>query len=124
MNKYRAKENGQPGLGVMKIRNRCQRVVTAIGMDVAKRLQVIVLSGLLVLGASGLAQSSEWVPIIGAEPLPGDWDLDETAQPSLLEFEDEFDDEVEELEEPEDENGVDYDEETEVIPDEDDSDDS
>ena len=37
MNNYRAKENGQPGLGVMKIRNRCQSVVTAIGTDVAKR---------------------------------------------------------------------------------------
>jgi DNA topoisomerase-6 subunit B len=61
--------------------------------------------------------------VIGAEPLPGDWDLDEKAQPSLLAFDDEFEEEDEEPEEPEDDNGVDYDEETEAIPDEDDSDD-
>jgi hypothetical protein len=69
MNNYRAKENGQPGLGVMKIRNRCQSVVTAIGTDVAKRFQAIVLSGLFVLSTAALAQSSEWVPITGAETL-------------------------------------------------------
>jgi len=57
--------------------------------------------------------------VIGAEPLPGDWDLDETTQPSLMEFEDDIDDEADEPEEPDDENGVDYDEETEEIPDED-----
>lgn len=69
MNNYRAKENGQPGLGVMKIRNRCQSVVTAIGTDVAKRFQATVLSGLFVLSTAALAQSSEWVSITGAETL-------------------------------------------------------
>ena len=69
MNNYREKENGQPGLGVMKIRNRCQSVVTAIGTDVAERFQAIVLSGLIVLSTAALAQSSEWIPITGAETL-------------------------------------------------------
>ena len=35
----------------------------------AKRLKTILLSSLLVLIASGLAQSSEWIPITGAETL-------------------------------------------------------
>jgi hypothetical protein len=53
----------------MKIRNRCQSVVTAIGTHVAKRFQAIVLSGLFVLSTAALAQGSEWVPITGAETL-------------------------------------------------------
>lgn len=57
--------------------------------------------------------------VIGAEPLPGDWDLDGTGQYSLFSFGDAADeDEVEEIEEDDDENGVDYDEQTEVISDE------
>ena len=50
--------------------------------------------------------------VIGAEPLPGDWDLDDNVQHSLMAFEDEVVEEVEE------ENGLDYDEATEVIEDE------
>ena len=54
--------------------------------------------------------------VIGAEPLPGDWDLDEKGQHSLFAFEeDEYDDEPEE---DDNGNGMDYDEETEVISDE------
>ncbi len=57
--------------------------------------------------------------VIGAEPLPGDWDLDGSGQHSLFSFGDEAEDEdVEEPEEEDDENGVDYDEQTEVISDE------
>ncbi len=53
--------------------------------------------------------------VIGAEPLPGDWDLDDK-QHDLFSFEDEEEDEEEE--DDDDENGVDYDEQTEVIDDE------
>ena len=55
--------------------------------------------------------------VIGAEPLPGDWDLDEKGQHSLFAFEDEVYDEPEE-EDDDDNNGMDYDEQTEVISDE------
>ena len=55
--------------------------------------------------------------VIGAEPLPGDWDLDEKGQHSLFAFEeDEYDDEPED--DDDNGNGMDYDEETEVISDE------
>jgi DNA topoisomerase-6 subunit B len=54
--------------------------------------------------------------VIGAEPLPGDWDLDGTGQHSLDSFEEDDDEVVED--EDDDENGVDYDEATEVISDE------
>ena len=57
--------------------------------------------------------------VIGAEPLPGDWDLDERGQHSLLAFDDangeEYDDDIED---DDDENGMDYDEATEMIEDE------
>lgn len=56
--------------------------------------------------------------VIGAEPLPGDWDLDGTGQYSLFAFGDETETEEEEEAEDDDENGVDYDEQTEVISDE------
>jgi DNA topoisomerase-6 subunit B len=54
--------------------------------------------------------------VIGAEPLPGDWDLDGTGQHSLFSFEEEDEEVVED--EDDDENGVDYDEKAEVISDE------
>lgn len=54
--------------------------------------------------------------VIGAEPLPGDWDLDGTGQYSLFSFAEEAEEE-EVVEEEEEENGVDYDEHTEVISD-------
>jgi len=53
--------------------------------------------------------------VIGAEPLPGDWDLDDR-QHDLFSFEDE--DEEDEEEEDDDDNGMDYDDEAEVILDE------
>ncbi len=56
--------------------------------------------------------------VIGAEPLPGDWDLDGTGQYSLFAFGDAPDDEEVLDEEEDEENGVDYDEQTEVISDE------
>lgn len=60
--------------------------------------------------------------VIGAEPLPGDWDLDESGQHSLLAFDDDFGDEEDEAEEPDDDdNGVDYDEQTDDRSDSDDS---
>lgn len=55
--------------------------------------------------------------VIGAEPLPGDWDLDEKGQHSLFAFEDEEYDELD-MEDDDNGNGMDYDEETEVISDE------
>mgnify|MGYP001545015043 FL=1 len=64
-----AKENVEGEMGLMKRQNHFQRPVTAIGMDRAKRLLAVVLSGLLVLIASGLAQGSEWIPIAGSEEL-------------------------------------------------------
>jgi len=55
--------------------------------------------------------------VIGAEPLPGDWDLDDTGQHSLFAFEDDAN-EFEDDEPEEDDNGMDYDDEAEVIEDE------
>ncbi len=57
--------------------------------------------------------------VIGAEPLPGDWDLDEKARQSLFDFDEEEElAELEEAEEEEENGDVDYDEATEVIDDE------
>jgi DNA topoisomerase-6 subunit B len=56
--------------------------------------------------------------VIGAEPLPGDWDLDGTGQHSLFSFGDTDEEEEVVDEDEDDENGVDYDEQTEVISDE------
>ena len=53
----------------MKTQNHFQRPVTATGMDRTTRLLAVVLSGLLVLITSGLAQGSEWQPLTGAENL-------------------------------------------------------
>jgi DNA topoisomerase-6 subunit B len=58
--------------------------------------------------------------VIGAEPLPGDWDLDGTGQYSLFQFGEAAEDveEEEESDDDDEDNGVDYDEGSEVISDE------
>jgi DNA topoisomerase-6 subunit B len=57
------------------------------------------------------------VHVIGAEPLPGDWDLDDKGQHSLFAFDDSAED-LDDAEDDDDDDSMDYDEQTEVIPDE------
>jgi hypothetical protein len=64
-----AKENIEGAKVLMKTQNLFQRPATATGMDRVNPLLAVVLSGLLVLIVSGLAQGSEWIPVTGSEAL-------------------------------------------------------